>query len=692
MDYQSPDDLYNLLPAVYRIRDAEKGYPLRAFMRLISGQVKIVKEDIDRLWDNFFIETCEDWVIPYIGDLVANNPLHDIDRPNRADVAKTIYYRRRKGTLPMLEELARDVTGWGCHAVEFFQLLGWTQNLNHLRLHSKACPDVRDLNTMDLINTPFDSVSHNIDVRAINQTEGWYNIKNIGFFLWRLKSYPLENISARPVNEISKEGCYHFSPLGNPAPLFHNPLREGDETGLAGEIHVSGPIRPTAFYYDLESYYGEGKSLYISGIEAENIICKNLQNWQRPPSGKVAVDVKLGRLAFAEGEKPDDVTVSYHYGFSAEIGGGQYERRHTLTDPNLADWNKTVSQTDPEADYVSLSDALSAWSNPSDGNKANAIITITDNATYTENIAIELSTDGWLVIQAENGNRPTLRFEDDAGQLSELTITGGDSANAALTLNGLLIEGGIHIEADSLGQLELIHSTLVPGRALDEEGQPVFPDLASIIVENSNTSLEIEIDYCIAGALRLPDDMTKLTVKGSILDAFNNTVIARIGTDNEAGPPTILEQTTVLGEVYVKELILASEVIFTQSVMVEHTQTGCVRFSYIAEGSRTPRRFRCQPDMALKTRAKELERDLTPDEKTFILAWLKPGFTSENYGHPAYGQLSYHCPDQIKTGAEDGSEMGAFAHLKQPQREANLRIRLNEYLPFGLKPGLIYVT
>ena len=58
----------------------------------------------------------------------------------RADVAKTIYYRRRKGTVPMLEELARDVTGWAAHAVEFFELLMWNQNLNHLRLHSTAAP------------------------------------------------------------------------------------------------------------------------------------------------------------------------------------------------------------------------------------------------------------------------------------------------------------------------------------------------------------------------------------------------------------------------------------------------------------------------------------------------------------------------------------------------------------------------
>ena len=40
----------------------------------------------------------------------------------------------------------------------------------------------------------------------------------------------------------------------------------------------------------------------------------------------------------------------------------------------------------------------------------------------------------------------------------------------------------------------------------------------------------------------------------------------------------------------------------------------------------------------------------------------------------------------------DGSEMGVYCQLKQPQRESNLRIRLDEYLPFGLDAGLIYVT
>jgi len=144
-------------------------------------------------------------------------------------------------------------------------------------------------------------------------------------------------------------------------------------------------------------------------------------------------------------------------------------------------------------------------------------------------------------------------------------------------------------------------------------------------------------------------------------------------------------------------------VIFSATVEAERRQEGCVRFSFVPPGSATPRRYRCQPDLEIKTQIEEAEKAAQAAGTTLTLAeqdairaeiegWLVPAFTSERYGQPAYAQLHLACPKQIVTGAEDGSEMGAFCHLKQPQREANLRLRLQEYLPFGLEPGLIVVT
>ncbi len=80
-----PDRLYELLPVVHRLRDAERGEPLRALLRVITEQVNVVEDDIAQLYENWFIETCEDWVVPYIGDLIGYRPVHDAGDPGSLD-------------------------------------------------------------------------------------------------------------------------------------------------------------------------------------------------------------------------------------------------------------------------------------------------------------------------------------------------------------------------------------------------------------------------------------------------------------------------------------------------------------------------------------------------------------------------------------------------------------------------------
>jgi hypothetical protein len=80
------------------------------------------------------------------------------------------------------------------------------------------------------------------------------------------------------------------------------------------------------------------------------------------------------------------------------------------------------------------------------------------------------------------------------------------------------------------------------------------------------------------------------------------------------------------------------------------------------------------------------------EEKLLILDRLQPQFTTRRYGDSGYAQLSLTGAPEIRTGAEDGSEMGAFNYLQQPQREAALRVSLEEYLRFGLELGIFYST
>lgn len=780
--------LYRRLPAFLRIQDAEQGEPLRALLGIIQEQADRLEEDIAGLYDDWFVETAREWVVPYIGDLLGVRLLHTVDREGlysqRAFVANTLGYRRRKGTLLVLEELARDVTGWDARAVAFFELLGWTQNLNHLRIEEAANPDpanpgvlnpsavtrvgtvnLRAMDAVDRLGSAFDGTAHTVDVRRpppgmlppgwsggawgagtsggggsgtlvdpgvrpLRPGEGWYDIRTLGLFLWRLQSYPLRGVTPAPSAEY--EGGFHFSPLGNPMPLFTNPAGD-DEPGHVDEREVSGPIRPMALFRNPQLWYGHpgDRSLALyrgtrvdpgALIPVESILCRDLTTWTPPPPGRVAVDVSRGRFAFAPGEAPEEgVTAVWHHGFSADLGGGPYDRRGSVEAPEAeGTWAVTVARHAPDPMppewRTSVADALADWDS---AEHPRALVTIADSGTYDEVLVLAPEGAVQVTIQAANRERPVLRLRDEGGDPAALRVEGGDGEEAGLTLDGLVLEGWIEVEPRSLARLTLRHCTLVPGRRVDEEGDPVDPDGASLVVDPDNPLLEVFLERCITGWLQVPDSVTSLAVRDSIVDRPSATgpspspppepggpepepgepplLRLALGGDpsgERPGPVTSLERVTVLGEVRVEVMELASEVLFTGAVRVERRQRGCVRFSYLDdERSITPRRFRCQPDLALELRRRSAGVEvLAPAEAAFIRSRMRPDFTSTRYGDPGYAQLSVHVAPELRTGSEDGAEIGAFETLKQPQREANLRTRLAEYMPFGLQAGLIYVT
>jgi hypothetical protein len=261
-----------------------------------------------------------------------------------------------------------------------------------------------------------------------------------------------------------------------------------------------------------------------------------------------------------------------------------------------------------------------------------------------------------------------------------MLITGGEGAE--LTLNGLLISGGTLRVNGGLRHLRLAHCTLVPGLTLSTDGEPEQPDEPSLVVESPETRVEIE--RCIVGGLRVHESAS-VQIDGSIVDATAEDSVAYAGAvvDTTGGRLRILN-STMIGQVGTILLEEASNTIFlaggTPSYEWDHPlhadrrQEGCVRFSYVPPGSQTPQRYRCQPTSEVDALC------------------LRPQFTSLRYGDPGYGQLSQRCAPEIRQGADDEAEMGAFHDLYQPQRETNLRVALDEYLRFGLEAGIFYAT
>jgi hypothetical protein len=56
--------LVRLLPVAVQMRDAEAGGQLAALLRVVAEQVEVLDDDIAQLYENWYIETCQEWVVP----------------------------------------------------------------------------------------------------------------------------------------------------------------------------------------------------------------------------------------------------------------------------------------------------------------------------------------------------------------------------------------------------------------------------------------------------------------------------------------------------------------------------------------------------------------------------------------------------------------------------------------------------
>jgi hypothetical protein len=749
------DRLYELLPAIYRQRDAEEGWPLRALLQVIAEQVNVVEADIAQLYENWFIETCQDWLVPYIGDLVGYRLAHEAGEPGditspqgrrrnkilipRRAVANTIRYRRRKGTLALLELLANDVAGWPARAVEFYTLLGWRQALNHRRLERGQTVDIRRGEALDLLNGPFDSLAHSVDVRRINSSHqpGRYNIPSVGLFVWRLKSY---SVSYTPAYCLEEEGpqCYMFSVLGNDTPLYNRPQPETEPTHIAAELNLPAPIRRRAFEERVmvegrvermqasAAYYGPSLLIWAPDwprkgaeqpIPRTAIIPANLAGWKyRAPRNFIAVDPELGRIVFPAGQLPKQgVWVSYHYGFSADIGGGEYSR--PLSQPAEHRLYR-VSKSKPGY-YETIKAALEAWAGE-DPKPPAAVIELADSGVYVEQINIELAENETLQLRAANQARPVIRLLDWHTDLPD-ALTVKVARGSHFTLDGLLIAGrGVHIEGvqpeNSAGQsplarLTIRHSTLVPGWSLHADCEPRRPAEPSL--ELFNLRGEATIEHSIIGSIIILQDEVQtdpitIQISDSIVDATGSScdgpecdALSSSGGGFAHAVLTLL-RCTVFGRIWTHAIDLAENSIFDGQVRVARSQRGCMRFCYVRlPGSRTPRRYNCQPDLveqASEAKLRQAAQPAQPDPVEVAAAQarerdrVRPQFNSTRYGTPTYCQLAPACAEEIKRGADDESEMGVFHDLFQPQRAANLAAHLEEYTPAGMTAGLIYTS
>jgi hypothetical protein len=786
---EATERLYGLLPAHIRTVDAEAGWPMKAFFKVLAAGSTEIDLEIDRFYDALFVETAPEGALRELAALVGAEPLRPVPAGHdaRAFVANTVRYRRGKGTARVLEALAVDVGGFGAVVVEYFMRLARTQHLIDVRPDRPDVAALTDGGIASRTATGFDTLPRLLDVRSITRAGGRHHMAHVGVHVLRplamefpapdgdtLEPRRLSRVPlARPWQDgpVQHNGYFQLAAQpGRTVRLFNPDRRSETDAARVSAPELSSRLERLALHREteelrrsaLEGRAAEcesppwfntetgrpftiflrrtGEALFdrvapsqmqIANLDAFPAVpgarpaAEKIYNWRsaaipvsKPETGKRTIrcgfDPVTGRLIVAEppaGEADvEEVRVAYAYGLGLPIGAGPQDRNTDEVPFDIT--NRTglehrvwvVDSTEPAGPIgvdvertATLDAALAGWAATGAGKRGLIVLTRCDREGApggSPNIAVEIHPASELHIVAGQWRpklvkpglpdnpqrrgylvRRDLKFTLDA-PLRVTPSAGPAERPGVLVLDGLELTDGLSIGARAVSRLLVRHCTI---RA---------PGGTAIRTTGALDAAEIAIDHSIVGRINFDAGANpangSLSVEDSIVSADEAA-----GSALSAGAfDARLLRVTVLGSSRFKSLE-ATNVIFAEVATVTRRQFGCVRFSAVVGGSSLPRRFRCQPDLALAQATERKGSPLTDSEATRVALGVIPLFLDTALDEPAVAMLHPMTADAIRLGGENDTEMGAFSNAAHGLRMANLASLFDDYIPLGLEAGVI---
>jgi len=664
------------------LREAPPGAPrvLDLLLRAVDRQRALLEDDVDRLWQDLFIESCADWAVPYIGALLGLPA-----DAERLEVAYAVALRRRKGTAAALEDFAEVVTGLTALVVEGWQVSVWAQRLDHPPPPRVAAFDLR-AGARFRAGTPFDPARRSVT------PGGPYSPRAATAVVWPWQVRTYRSTEAAPLPEPAR---FALHPLGVEAPPYLRPLPPAPRSGELRprtRDERDAPVRAT--YRVLQAL-----------ADAPDQIDYDV-NWTVDAAHPLAQEPDAGRpalLALAAGGSAVPWSAlrfgSLPAGAPApappaagevvvDLARGHVELGSDFGAPLRATWHRPVpallgalasdGDADPAARVVvvvnpalppgervvhTIADAIAA------GEALSAGLDAGSSRPGRPDVEIRLETSDRLAAPPPQSFVPTLpRWRMIAPRTSTPTVAGDvalDLDGAALTLEGFALTGDLAL-GPALDRVLLRHLTMAP------------PAGATLRVEPGAWALALEAERCVLGAIRADLGAFPIALRDSIVDgtgaALRMCGEPAGGTAREAfaaatslDPALRADGITFAGAVRA-ESAGAVDCVFAGGVEVVQQQEGCLRHCYLGPDLSTPPShpavYRCGP-------------------------FPTPTFASTGFEAAGYYALEIEAGQPLASAASDGGEVGAYHHLRRAARLTRLRQRVHEFVPLGVRPGLV---